>query len=187
MVVTKTRTGNIESLLPIATVQLHCRVDSDDDITVLSALRGAAVDSVEHSTRRTLLKSEYTLSMSDFTNVILPHPPVDLDKIKVLYLEKDTTEYKELDAADYQVVESEKETQILFDFELLDIQLEDVTNAVKVEYEAGYTTLPENLKAAMLLLISHWYDNPNAASPESLKEIPLGVTWLMQQKSVYRF
>jgi uncharacterized phiE125 gp8 family phage protein len=41
-------------------------------------------------------------------------------------------------------------------------QTKDVANAVEVVYVAGFGTVPELIKRAMLLLIGHWYDNRGA-------------------------
>jgi hypothetical protein len=52
-----------------------------------------------------------------------------------------------------------------------------------VSYYAG-TTFPAAIGQAMLLLISHWYQNRDSASAMTLKEIPFGVTALLDMYKV---
>ena len=65
--------------------------------------------------------------------------------------------------------------------------------AVTIRFVAGYSdptvatteaaqqaAVPENFKHAIKLLIGHFYDNPNASTPQSLAELPLGVDYLLE-------
>ena len=51
-----------------------------------------------------------------------------------------------------------------------------LTEAVFVDYTAGYNTIPNSLRRAVLMLASHFYENREATiSGTVLREIPLGV------------
>lgn len=49
------------------------------------------------------------------------------------------------------------------------------SDAITIEFVAGYTDCPEILVHAVKLLVAYWYDNRNAASQTVLQEIPFGV------------
>jgi uncharacterized phiE125 gp8 family phage protein len=54
----------------------------------------------------------------------------------------------------------------------------DVPGAVKVTFEAGYDATPEDLKQAALLLVSHYYENRDAAGDKAA-ELPFGVSAIL--------
>lgn len=62
-----------------------------------------------------------------------------------------------------------------------------IPGAVKIEFEAGYETIPGDLRQAMLLLIGHWYENREAALAGDLKSIPLGVDRILRKYRVAAF
>jgi uncharacterized phiE125 gp8 family phage protein len=73
--------------------------------------------------------------------------------------------------------------------------LEAIPNAVRVRLEVGYLgpeassddageTLPKQLRAAILLLLGHLYENREATVEKSLAEIPFGVETLLRS---YRY
>lgn len=50
---------------------------------------------------------------------------------------------------------------------------------IEVEFKSGYVNLPEDLEAALLLMISHLYERYSASTDVSTYEIPMGVSYLM--------
>ena len=64
--------------------------------------------------------------------------------------------------------------------------------SVRITYVAGsygdgvtINTIPETIVMAMLLLVSHWYENRSASSEIALKSIPMGVDALLSQERVH--
>jgi phage conserved hypothetical protein, phiE125 gp8 family len=53
-------------------------------------------------------------------------------------------------------------------------------DAIRVRYVAGYTAIPDDLKAAMLLMVGHWFEHREDAADRSVTEIPYGSTSLLQ-------
>lgn len=51
--------------------------------------------------------------------------------------------------------------------------------AVWVDYHAGLDPLPANLKQAIVLIASHWYENREASSPLQVRDVPFAYTWLL--------
>lgn len=70
-----------------------------------------------------------------------------------------------------------------------------MANAVKVTYSIGYSAagespedkpLPREFKVAILMLVAHFYKNPDATVEKALTEIPMGVCWLIKPLQVRR-
>ena len=56
---------------------------------------------------------------------------------------------------------------------------EDSAEAVRVRYVTGYTAAPQAVKAAILLLVGHLFENRQAVSELSAEEIPMGARALL--------
>lgn len=55
-------------------------------------------------------------------------------------------------------------------------------DAIKITYTAGFgaaADVPADLKHALLLLVSHWYQNREASTETALSEIPMGFEMLL--------
>lgn len=56
-------------------------------------------------------------------------------------------------------------------------------DAIRIRYQAGYTTVPAPLQRAILMLVSHWYNHRDAVvgveARDSSTEMPLGVSDLI--------
>jgi hypothetical protein len=67
----------------------------------------------------------------------------------------------------------------------------EVMDAVQITFTAGYSNdgslVPEFLKVAIRLLVSHWYEHREAAMEELLTEIPLGVKILLQASDYWTY
>lgn len=48
-------------------------------------------------------------------------------------------------------------------------------NAVQVRWVAGQSSVPAQVKQAALLLVAHFYRNRESTTPESIKELPMGM------------
>ena len=60
-------------------------------------------------------------------------------------------------------------------------------DAIKITYTAGFgaaADVPASLKHALLLLVSHWYQNREASGETAIKEIPLGFDMLLNAHRV---
>jgi uncharacterized phiE125 gp8 family phage protein len=66
----------------------------------------------------------------------------------------------------------------------------DKYNAVNIRAVCGYSkqqSIPENIKAGMLLLIAHFDQNREAVSDRQLYELPFGVKNLWDLERIYQF
>lgn len=64
--------------------------------------------------------------------------------------------------------------------------------AVRIQFQAGYTAggspttaeIPQSLRAAILLMLGHLYENREASAAAALATIPLGITALVQRHRI---
>jgi hypothetical protein len=61
----------------------------------------------------------------------------------------------------------------------------DTTNAVKVRYVAGDSTLDPCVGRALKLLVTHFYENRNEATEKALSSIPIGAHVLLDTVKVW--
>jgi uncharacterized phiE125 gp8 family phage protein len=56
-------------------------------------------------------------------------------------------------------------------------------DAIRIDYEIGYgdatTDVPETIRHALMLLVSHWYENREQSQMDALNDIPFGFMELM--------
>ena len=51
--------------------------------------------------------------------------------------------------------------------------------SVRIEFTAGYTSVPASIKHAALLMIGHWYENREAVTEIKLSDLPMAVDALL--------
>lgn len=180
--------------LSLAETKLHLRVDSDvtDSDTLISALIQAAREWCENHTRRSFVRRTLELRMDCFPDEIrLPRGPVaSVTAVKyTVATEADTT----LAASAYQTDLYGTPPRILPVFGgTWPVPKSGTLNAVLVEYEAGYdpsddsptdygANIPQAIKAAMKLLVGHWYENRESVVLSNVQaiQVPMAVISLL--------
>lgn len=178
----------------------QCFVTSDADDSLIDRLVMAAREYAEGVTWKAIVPAKYVLSLDEFpAEIELPHPPAyQVDKIEYINLEGSLTE---LAASDYDV-----------DVDSIPARIKPVKQwpstkdgaygAVKVHYRAGYlkevqdgadqNNAPEKIKQAILLMVKHWHDNPEAVvvgvgATTSVNEVPLSASHLLNMESARHF
>lgn len=160
---------NLKILTPVVTepillaeALLHLRVSGSVDNTLIQDLITVARETAENITNRALATQTLTLSMDYFPpgNIRLPRPPlVTVSSIKY----KDSTGLIDTlwPAANYIVDIAKEPGEVSLAYGIqYPVFTPYPTSAIKIIYIAGYTTdCPLSIKQAMLILISHWYEN----------------------------
>lgn len=131
----------------LAEAKTHLRVTHNDEDALITSLVKAATTQVEESlTWRSLVTRTYTLTatLDGAASLLLPMPPVQ----SVTSVKVDGVTF-----ADWSL----KGDTLVFDA--------SVTGDVEVVFMAGYgnaAAVPYNFKAAILLLVGHWFENREA-------------------------
>lgn len=176
--------------ITIEDARAHLRLDASgspaqhpDDLLVESLI-SVAREYVENFTGRCLCATTYALRVPSLTGTIeLPKPPAT-DILSVEYFEDGL-----LVPVDPSVYELGKSISWKSYLKLAYDQEWPSSAEAIITYVAGYNLegespaenqLPKSLKAAMLLLIGHLYENREATAPITITQIPLGIESLIR-------
>ena len=170
--------------ITLTEIKAHCRIDISDDDTYLGTLIKAGVSYIEALTGIRLVSQTWYFYMDDFptgSELILPIGPVTAIS-SVKYTSESTGAVATLSTDYYSndLVSLPARIFLKPDYSWPDVS-EDVVNGVVVEFVAGYAvsesvaTTPADLKAAVKLLVSHWYEHRMAAGEAELKNTPMAV------------
>lgn len=145
----------------LAEAKLHCRVDSADDDTLITALIVAARELAEQQTGRALVTQTWELALDAFpvSEIELPLPPVQ-SIVSIKYLDSNGAE-QTVPGADYGLDNYGSVRHLV----ILAAGVEwpatlVAANAVKVRFVAGYgaaVDVPGSIRQWMLLQIGNWY------------------------------
>jgi len=167
----------------LAEAKAHCRVEHDEDDTLISALIPAAREHVEAVTKRVLITQEWTWKLDAFPcQFNMPKPP--LQSVESITYVDSAGNTQTLDAAEYRVDNDCEPGRITEAYDASWPTTRLVTNAVTVAFTAGYgqagTDVPQPIRQAILLLIGHWYENrESVAVGVSVAELPQAVEALL--------
>lgn len=177
----------------LAEAKLHLRVDATDEDTLITALITAARQLVEEETWRALVTQTWDYVADEWPagdSIALPRPPLQ-SVTSITYIDEDGVT-QTMPAADYIVDTYQHRVVLAEDAEWPSADLYP-TAAVRVRYVAGYgaaSAVPGPIKAAMLLLIGHLFENREAVASGAgvaSAELPLGVRALLAPYRAWRW
>lgn len=160
----------VEEPLTTAEAKAHLLVTHSDDDTLIARQIVAARRWVEQQTQRQLVTASWRLSLDDFPRcgdriMEVPRPPL-VSVTSITYYDEDGNS-QTLASSKYVVDSDSEPARIAEAPDQTWPSTQSRLNAVQVTYSAGFgdeSAVPENLKAAMLLLIGHWYENREAVA-----------------------
>lgn len=171
--------------ISVAEAKVHLRESETSQDTLIQSLIITARDYVERVTRRALAKQSWRLSIDQFPcngRIRLPMPPL-IAVSSVKYTDEAGAE-QTLAASQYVVDKASLPGKIDRAYNVSWPSTRCEPNAVRIEFECGYgdapASIPEGLKAAMKLLIGHWYENREAVNVGNITtNLPLTVDALL--------
>lgn len=143
----------------LAEAKLHCKVDSTDDDTLITALISAARQQAEHRTNRALITQQWEYTLESFpARIELPMPAlVSVQSVKYL---DDNGALQTLANTEYQVVISELVGYIQPAYGKSWPSCRVQPDSVVAAFTCGYgnaAAVPNSIKAWMLMAISTLY------------------------------
>lgn len=169
----------------LAELKLHCGVEDNSFDTLLTTQLKAAIAHVEQVLDRALGTQTWQLALDEFADVIeLPRGPVlEIVTDGFAYLDSAGTE-RAVPAEIYTLdMVSNPQRVVRNADESWPTDVSDRVNAVTITFQAGYTssTLPHDLKQAVLMLAAHWFENRSAVNVGNIaNQLPLGFHALLQ-------
>lgn len=147
----------------------------------LTRLIGVATGAVEKATGRALAVQDWALTVDTFTYPLVIEKGPVRTVTGITYIDANGVE-QSLPAGAWQVRATH------FGAEILpppggswpSTQYGRI-EAVCVSFSAGYDPVPEELRHAILLLVTHWFENPEPVNIGNIvNALPLGVEWLLE-------
>lgn len=165
----------------LAEAKTQCRVLHDAEDGLIQTYIVAATSYVERQLSMSLMSRTYALTLDAFTDTIeLPRGPVT-SVTSVGYVDQDglpTTVDSDLYTVD---LSSSPQWVVLNSGSPWPTPMSGI-NMVTVTYVAGADEMPQSMsdiKAAILMMVAHFYANREAASVNEVKEVPLAVDALL--------
>jgi len=176
----------------LAEAKLHLRVDHSADDDLITTLITAATKWGEAYTKRAFISQTWDMILDCFPNdetiIYLPKSPIQ----SITSIKYNDTDGNEQTLAT-TVYTYDTTTSVPARIFLKESQewpdTQDQGNAVTIKFVTGYgddeTDVPAPILAAIKLLIGHWYDQREAASSLSYKEVPMAVESLMNTEKIF--
>ena len=171
----------IQSPVTLDEVKKHLRVEHTDDDQYINALCLAATSWAEKFQHRTYVKRPRTMVLDKFPMVIRPKYPPLISVTSIVYIDLNG-DSQTLAASQYRVDTVTEPGRITEAYEVSWPDTRDITNAVTITYIAGYGTeaaVPDEIKAAIKLMVGHLYEHREAVSEIKLEKVPLSVQHLL--------
>lgn len=182
------------ALEPVTTAEakLHLRVDGSDEDALIGSLVSAARDYAERYTRRAFVSQVWRMYMDFFPSCrwfYLPRSP--LISVNAITYKDENGAVQTLAASAY-VADSAQEVPArvaLAEGEDDWPETFDEIQAVTVEFTAGYgaaaSAVPESIKAAIKLLVGHWFENRETVVIGSTPNaVPLAAMALLDSRRI---
>lgn len=162
----------------LAQIKAALKVDYTDDDAELLRLRDAAVSLIERRTQLALSPRTETMYLARFFDTVLAAYP--FNSLTSVAYTNEASATVTMPTADYWIDRSQGPMPVLRFLESPGIK--EGTNIV-VTYEAGYGQFPNEIIHAIISLVGHWYNNPEAAQPIGISAVPLSLNFILDHLS----
>lgn len=167
-----------------AEAKAHCKVDTSDDDTLITALITAAREFAEHHTGRAFAAQTLEMALDAFPDcnadwIDLDMPPV-ASVTSVKYTDTAGVE-QTMSTSDYALSVYGESRRIALAYNVSWPLTQDIPDAVRIRFVTGYTTLPKAAKQGLLLVIGHYYEQRGP----SADNVPAGALALLDTVKVW--
>jgi uncharacterized phiE125 gp8 family phage protein len=180
------KTAPASEPLTLAEAKAHLRLTHNLEDAYVNALIQLAREKFEKDTGRAVIETTFELYLDslawnkEFNADILLYkcPVIYVTSVHVLATD-DATEYTPIDNTEYKTDVIGEPGRIRFPN---GITYGDTENAIKVTYKAGYSSVPAQVKEAMLILIGHFYENrQSVVTGTQVNSVPMTYEFLVDQ------
>lgn len=171
----------------IAEIKSRLNIDHSDKDTELELLSKAARLYVERFTNRAAALQTWELTLDEFPCDAIQLRPAPLVSITSFKYDDENGDEQTISASDYYADTAQEPGWLVPLSSFSQPNILDAVNAVRVRFVAGYTpeTVPETMKIAIMMLVSHWLENGEPVSAQNLQDIPFTVGALLDQQRLY--
>ncbi|MGU3495927.1 head-tail connector protein [Xanthobacteraceae bacterium A53D] len=183
-----------EPMVSLDEAKRHLRVDLDDTeddayIEGLIAAAQAHIDGPSGYLGRAIgiQTLEMVLDGCDWwpgAAIDIPVPPLVPDSVEISYVDP-AGDTQTVASSAFVVVNAGSQASLQPAYGHQWPAARRAANAVRIRYRAGYEVVPANVRQAALMLIGHWFANREAAAAQSMAEVPMAVTTLLNPLRVW--
>jgi uncharacterized phiE125 gp8 family phage protein len=168
-------------------VKNHLRVDISTDDTLIAQIMLAATEAAEEFQRRTYITRSRTYYLDKFPKVIRPPYSPLATVTSIQYYDTDGN-LQTLGSANYRVDTDTAPGRITEAYNTTWPSTRAMTGAVIVTYTSGYgsnnSDVPDDIKAALKMMIAHLYENRTTVIDKQLHVVPLGARTLLWTRKI---
>ncbi len=174
-----------EPVIDLVTLKSHLRVDHAFDDSIISAYLAAAMAYAQHYTGAAIGEQELEVALDGFPcgAISLPLAPAQ-SVISITYVDESASEQTLVSTA-YTLDNYGLSHWVLPSSATDWPATYEAANVVRVRYMAGSAALDPAIKAALMLLVGHLYENRQEATEKKLSSVPLGVNALLDTVKVW--
>lgn len=172
-------------VITLAEAKKHLRVYHNDDDADIAELVEAATASIEgpNGIGVALMSQTWRLSLDYFPRqIVVPLGPVS-QIVGIEYVREDGTTGT---ATSWRVDFDSQPCRIWPPYDESWPVSRCEPGAVKVTFTAGFAVVPSDLKAALKLIVGHLYEHREAVTPDAAKDLPMGVSSILERYRVGR-
>lgn len=172
-----------EDILPLAELKLHCRIDYDDEDTVLAMYRLAAIEKVQGLSGKMLDRVSVEFYADYWDDLRLPWSPIA--SISSVEYKSSVSAYSTLSSSNYWYNAHGNTSRI--HFKNLPTLYTDASDRIKITASVGYDAsageVPTVLKQAVALLAQDWYEfRGDEIAGVVVRNVPNGIRALISEQ-----
>ena len=176
----------VADVVTVDEVKEQSRIDNNAEDALVNRLIKAAVESIEgdYGMGLALAEQEWELKLDRFPHIIeVPIYPVKaIDAIE--YMDQDGAT-ETLDPSRYRVDLVSNPARITREYNEVWPLTRRVTNAVTIKFTAGFQSIPEDLRHAIILMVAHWYEHREpVVVGTTAAEVPMSAQSLLNRYRV---
>ena len=163
------------------------------DYSYVQGLITTARRQVEAITNRALMTQTWEMWLDRWPKenaIEIPFPPLQ-SLTALTYTDVDATGYSLTEGTEITVDTDSAPGRIVLEYdETWPTEQLHPNNPIKIEFVAGYAdaaAVPAEIKHAIKLMVSHWYDNRLPAGVNDLAILPIGIDDLLASYRVWSF
>lgn len=163
----------------LAEAKAQCRVTDTSEDGLIETYIKAATRYVEQTLGTSIAEQTWKLTLDEFSDAIelLRGPVISVDTFQ--YYDADGLT-QTVDAGLYSTDLTSRSQWLVLNSDESWPTVLDAVNAVSVTYTAGMETVPDDLRAAILLLVGTWYGQRETISDKPVSQVPFAVDALLQ-------
>jgi len=164
-----------DAIVSLEEAKLHLRVEHDADDALIASLVAAATARAERYTGMAFGEQTWEQVLDTFPAAAIDlglGPVVSVGFVRFIDSAGDE---QDVDSAEYEIDTVSRDGWVVPSSDWPTPM--DTINAVRVRFVVG-TTPPADVRAAVLLMVGHWYANREAAGP-AMQAIPIGAEALL--------